>query len=169
MPRVVRLAVLVNPADVSITETQLRDVSTAARTMGLQTEVFNANNSLEINAAFEKMGRERPDAVFVGVTPFLNGRRVQLTQLAAFHRLPAIYAVRDYAEAGGLMSYGSNIVDAYRQVGIYTGRILKGATPADLPVVQAAKFELVINHQTARMLGLDVPDRLLAIADEVIE
>jgi len=169
VPRVVRLAVLVNPADVSITETQLRDVSTAARTMGLQTEVFNANNSLEINAAFEKMGRERPDAVFVGVTPFLNGRRVQLTQLAAFHRLPAIYAVRDYAEAGGLMSYGSNIVDAYRQVGIYTGRILKGATPADLPVVQAAKFELVINHQTARMLGLDVPDRLLAIADEVIE
>ena len=115
------------------------------------------------------MGRERPDAVFVAVTPFLNGRRVQLTQLAAFHRLPAIYAVRDYAEAGGLMSYGSNIVDAYRQVGIYTGRILKGATPADLPVVQAAKFELVINHQTARMLGLDVPDRLLAIADEVIE
>ena len=137
--------------------------------MGLQIEVFNANNSLEIDAAFETMGRERPDALFVAVTPFLNGRRVQLVQLAAFHRLPATYAVRDYAEAGGLMSYGSNIVDAYRQVGIYTGRILKGAKPADLPVVQASKFELVINAQTARMLGLDVPDRLLAIADEVIE
>ncbi len=169
VPRAARLAVLLNPADVSLTETQLKEVSAAARTMGLQIEVLNANTSLEINAAFETMGRERPDAVFVAVTPFLNGRRVQLAQLAAFHRLPATYAVRDYAEAGGLMSYGSNIVDAYRQVGIYSGRILKGAKPADLPVVQAAKFELVINRQTARMLDLDVPDRLLAIADEVIE
>jgi putative ABC transport system substrate-binding protein len=138
VPRLARLAVLVNPADVSITETQLRDVSTATRAMGLQTEVFNANSSLEINAAFEEMGRKPPDAVFVGVTPFLNGRRVQLTQLAAFHRLPATYALREHAEAGGLMSYGSNIVDAYRQVGIYTGRILKGAKPADLPVVQTS-------------------------------
>jgi putative ABC transport system substrate-binding protein len=169
VPRAARLAVLLNPADVSLTETQLKEVSAAARTMGLQIEVLNANTSLEINAAFETMGRERPDAVFVAVTPFLNGRRVQLAQLAAFHRLPATYAVRDYAEAGGLMSYGSNIVDAYRQVGIYSGRILKGAKPADLPVVQSSKFELVINAQTARMLGLTVPPTLLALADAVIE
>jgi putative tryptophan/tyrosine transport system substrate-binding protein len=137
--------------------------------MGLQTKILNANSSAEIDAAFAAIGRERPDAVFVGVTPFLNGRRVQLAQLAAFHRLPATYALRDYAEAGGLMSYGSNIVDAYRQAGIYAGRILKGTRPADLPVVQANKFELVINAQTARMLGLAVPPSLLAIADEVIE
>ncbi|HEX2477509.1 MAG TPA: ABC transporter substrate binding protein, partial [Lacipirellulaceae bacterium] len=105
----------------------------------------------------------------VGTTAFLNGRRVQLTHLATFHRLPAIYALRDYAEAGGLMSYGSNIVNGFHQVGLYTGRILKGAKPADLPVVQANKFELVINAQTARMLGLTVPPQLLATADEVIE
>src|SRR5438128_8503772 len=137
--------------------------------MGLQIEVFNANNSLEIDAAFETMGRERPDALFVAVTPFLNGRRVQLVQLAAFHRLPATYALRDYAEAGGLMSYGPSITDSFRQIGVYTGRILKGAKPADLPVVQPNKFELVINTGTARMLGLDMPPTLLARADEVIE
>jgi ABC transporter substrate binding protein len=113
--------------------------------------------------------RERPDAVLVGTTAFLNGRRVQLAHLATFHRLPAIYALRDYAEAGGLMSYGSDIVNGFRQVGLYTGRILKGAKPADLPVVQANKFELVINAQTARMFGLAVPDKLLAVADQVIE
>jgi len=168
VPRAARVAVLVNPADVN-TETQLMDVGAAARAMGLQIQVFNANSSTEIDVAFETMGRERYDAVFVGTTPFLNGRRIQLAQLAAFHRLPATYALRESAEAGGLMSYGSNIVDAFRQVGIYTGRILKGAKPADLPVVQASKFELVINTHTARMLGLTVPDKLLATADEVIE
>ena len=141
----------------------------AARAMGLQIQIFNADSSAEIHAAFETIGRERPDAVFVATSPFLNGRRVQLAQLAAFHRLPAAYGLRDYAEAGGLMSYGSNIVDAFRQVGIYVGRILKGSRPADLPVVQASKFELIINAQTARMLGLTVPPSLLAIADEVIE
>jgi putative ABC transport system substrate-binding protein len=169
VPRATRVAVLVNSADATMTETQLRDVDTAARAMALQIQTRNANTSTEIDAAFEAFGRERPDAVFVATTPFLNGRRVQLAQLAAFHRLPATYALRDYVEAGGLMSYGSNIVDGFRQVGIYAGRILKGAKPADLPVVQANKFELVINAQTARMLGLVVPPSLLAIADEVIE
>ena len=147
----------------------MKGVNAAAGAMGLQIQVFNPNTSAEIDAAFETMGRERPDAVLVGSTAFLNGRRVQLAHLATFHRLPAIYALREYAEAGGLMSYGSNIVEGFHQVGIYTGLILKGAKPADLPVVQANKFELVINAQTARMLGLSLPDRLLAIADAVIE
>jgi putative tryptophan/tyrosine transport system substrate-binding protein len=169
VPKLVRIAVLVNPDDATLTETQLKGVNAAAGAMGLQIEVFSANTSAEIDAAFETMGRERPDAVLVGTTAFLNGRRVQLAHLATFHRLPAIYALRDYAEAGGLMSYGSNIVDGFHQVGLYTGRILKGAKPADLPVVQANKFELVINVQTARMLGLSLPDRLLAVADAVIE
>jgi len=169
VPKLVRLAVLVNPADATLTETQLKGVNAAAGAMGLQIQVFNANTSAEIDAAFETMGRERPDAVLVGATAFLNGRRVQVAHLATFHRLPAIYALREYAEAGGLISYGSNIVDGFHQVGLYTGRILKGAKPADLPVVQANKFELVINAQTARMLGLSLPDRLLAVADAVIE
>jgi putative tryptophan/tyrosine transport system substrate-binding protein len=169
LPKLVRIAVLVNPADTTVTETQLKDVNAAAGAMGLQIQVFNANTSAEIDAAFESMGRERPDAVLIATSAFLNGRRVQLAHLATFHRLPAIYALREYAEVGGLMSYGSNVVDGFRQVGVYTGRVLKGAKPADLPVVQASKFELVINHQTARMLGLTVPPSLLAVADEVIE
>jgi putative ABC transport system substrate-binding protein len=131
--------------------------------------VFNASTTREIDEAFARIAGAQFDGVFVTTTPFLNGRRVQLAQLAAYHRLPATYALRDYAEAGGLMSYGSDILDAYRQVGIYIGRILKGARPADLPVIQANKFELIINAQTARMLGLAVPPSLLAIADEVIE
>jgi putative tryptophan/tyrosine transport system substrate-binding protein len=168
VPRLTRIAVLVNPADAN-TETQLKGVSVAARTMGLQIQILNADTSAEIDAAFETMARERPDAVLVGTTAFLNGRRVQLAHLATFHRLPAIYALRDYVEAGGLMSYGSDIVNGFRQVGLYTGRILKGAKPQELPVVQANKFELVINAQTARMFGLVVPDKLIAVADEVIE
>jgi len=168
VPHLGRIAVLVNPADAN-TQTQLEAVNEAGRAMGLQIRVFNADTSAEIDAAFETMGRERPDGVLVGTTAFLNGRRVQLAHQATFHRLPAIYAARDYAEAGGLMSYGSDIVGGFRQVGVYTGRILKGATPKDLPVVQANKFELVINAQTARMFGLALPDRLLAVADEVIE
>jgi putative ABC transport system substrate-binding protein len=168
VPRLARIAVLVNPADAN-TETQLKGVNMAAHAMGLQIQVLNADTSAEIDAAFETMGRERPDAVLVGTTAFLNGRRVQLAHLATFHRLPAIYALRDYVEAGGLMSYGSDIVNGFRQVGLYTGRILKGAKPEDLPVVQANKFELVINAQTARMFGLVVPDRLLAVADELVE
>jgi putative ABC transport system substrate-binding protein len=115
------------------------------------------------------MGQELPDALFVGAHPFLNARRVQLVRLAAFHRLPATYTLRDSAEAGGLMAYGPSIVDAFRQCGVYAGHILKGARPADLPVLQASKFELVINAGTARMLGISVPPTLLALADEVIE
>jgi putative tryptophan/tyrosine transport system substrate-binding protein len=168
VPRLARIAVLVNPADAN-TETQLKAANAAGRGMGLQIQVFNADTSAEIDAAFETMGRERPDAVLVGTTAFLNGRRVQLAHQATFHRLPAIYASRDYAEAGGLISYGSDIVNGFRQVGLYSGRILKGGKPEDLPVVQANKFELVINLQTARMFGLTVPDRLLAVADGVIE
>ena len=169
VPGAKRVAVLVSPADAVLTEPQLKAVNAAAPAMGLQIQVLNADNSAEIGAAFEAIGRDRPDAIFVATTPFLNGRRVQLTQLAAFHRVPAIYAVRDCAEVGGLMSYGSDLVDGYRQIGLYAGRILKGAMPSDLPVVQSTKFELVINLSTAKMLGLSVPDKLLVAADEVIE
>ncbi len=169
VPAATRVAGLVNPANATNTETTLRDVEPAARTMGLQIQVLNASTSREIDAAFATIARERPDALFVGNDAFFNARRVQLVLLAGRHGLPAIYWDREFAEAGGLMTYGSNIVDVYRQVGDYAGRILKGAKPADLPVVQSSKFELVINHQTARMLGLTVPPALLALADEVIE
>jgi putative ABC transport system substrate-binding protein len=165
VPGVARMAVLVTAS----AETTVRDTEAVARPLGLQIQVFNVSTILEIDAAFATFARERPDALFVAGDPFLSGRRVQLVQLAAFHRLPATYALRDYAEAGGLMSYGPSIKDAWRQIGVYTGRILKGAKPADLPVVQPNKFELVINAGTARMLGLTVPDKLLAAADEVIE
>jgi len=167
VPAANRVAVLVNPSFVP--ETMLRDVEAAARAMGLQAQVFNASTSREINAAFASFVRERPDALSVAPDPFFVSRRVQLVHLASRHALPAVYTGRDYVVAGGLMSYGSNLADALRQVGVYTGRILKGAKPSDLPVVQASKFELVINAETARMLGLTVPDKLLALADEVIE
>jgi putative tryptophan/tyrosine transport system substrate-binding protein len=169
LPRAVRVAVLVNPADAANTASILRDVEAAARAIGLQVQVLNASTSREINAAFENVGRDRPDALFVGANTFLNARRIQVVQLAAFHRLPALYPTRDFVEVGGLMSYGTNVMDAFRQLGIYAGRILKGAKPADLPVVQSSKFDLVINAETARMLGLAVPPTLLARADEVIE
>jgi putative tryptophan/tyrosine transport system substrate-binding protein len=168
VPSATRIAVLVNPED-PVTENQLKDVQAAALASRLKIQVLDANTSGEIVAAFETIGRERPDALFVAASPFLNGRRVQLAQLAALHRLPAAYPLRESAEVGGLMSYGVSVVDAFRQVGVYTGRILKGAKPADLPVVQSAKFELIINVETARMLGLTVPPSLLALADEVIE
>ena len=169
VPGAARIAVLVNPADAALTEPQSKEVTNAARAMGLHIQIHNANTSAEINAAFQAIGRERPDAVLVTSTPFLNGRQVQLAQLAAFHRVPAISALRDYAEAGGLISYGSNIVDAYHQAGIYVGRILGGAKLAELPVVQSDKFELVINVETARMLGLTVPTSLLGRADVIID
>jgi len=168
VPAASRVAVLINPAN-RISETTLREVETAAPAIGMQIRVLNASTSREINAAFATFVRERPDALFVGGDSFFNSRRVQLAILAAHHAMPATYQGRQYAEAGGLMSYGSNLSDAYRQVGVYVGRILKGAKPADLPVVQASKFELVINAETARTLGLEVPATLLARADEVIE
>jgi putative ABC transport system substrate-binding protein len=169
LPRAVRVAVLVNPADAANTASTLRDVEAAARAIGLQVQVLNASTGREINAAFENVGRDRPDALLVGSNTFFNARRIQVVQLAAFHRLPAVYPTRDFVEVGGLMSYGTNVMDAFRQLGIYAGRILKGAKPADLPVVQSSKFDLVINAETARMLGLAVPPMLLARADEVIE
>jgi putative tryptophan/tyrosine transport system substrate-binding protein len=169
VPAATRVAVLVNPAFATLTEITLRDVEAAAPAMGLQIQVLNADTSREIDAAFEIIGREQPDALFVGPGPFFNSRRVQMAQLAARYAVPAIHTTRLEAEAGGLMSYGPSLTDAYRQVGAYTGRILKGAKPADLPVVQSSKFELVINAQTARMLRLTVPATVLAIADEVIE
>jgi putative ABC transport system substrate-binding protein len=169
VPGTARVAVLVNPASATIAETTLRDAEAAARVIGLQIQVFNASTSQEINAAFASFVRERADALFVAPDPFFASRRIQLTHLATLHKLPATYSVRELAEAGGLMSYGPNIVDASRQISVYAGRILKGAKPADLPVVQASKFELVINAETARMLGLTVPPSLLSVADEVIE
>jgi ABC-type uncharacterized transport system substrate-binding protein len=168
-PGTARLAVLINPAEAAVAATTLRDVETAARGFGLQVQVFRADTPDEINAAFESMGRERLDALFVGATAFFVGRHIQLAQLAAFHRIPAVYPLRHFAEGGGLISYGTSIADSYRHVGAYAGRILKGAKPAELPVVQASKFELVINRQTAKMLGLTLPDKLIAAADEVIE
>src|SRR2546430_1805418 len=168
VPQAQRIAVLVNPGSVAA-ETTLRDVEAAARTLGLQLQVLKANTAREIEEAFAWNDRQRPDALFVGGTAFLNIRRVQLVQLAAFHRLPATYLQREAAEAGGLMTYGPSILEGYRQWGIYAGRVLKGAKPVDLPVVQSTKFELVINNTTARMFGLTVPPSLLATADEVIE
>jgi putative ABC transport system substrate-binding protein len=169
VPKATRFAVLVDPANAEITEVTLRDVKQAGNDMGLQVQFHNVTTAQEIDRAFATLARDPPDAVFVGTDPFLASRRVQLSLLAMRHGLPAIYSNREFAEIGGLMSYGSDIVDAYRQVGIYTGRILKGAKPADLPVVQSTKLELVINNQTARILGLTVPPSLLATADEVIE
>jgi putative tryptophan/tyrosine transport system substrate-binding protein len=169
VPGAARVAILVNPANAQTTETTLRDLEPAGRAMGLQLQVLNASSSRDIDKAFEALARDRPDAVFVSLDTSFADRRVQLVHLASRHVIPATYALRDFVEAGGLMSYGTNFVDAYRQAGAYTGRILKGAKPADLPVVQSTKFELVINLPTARALGLDVPPSLLARADEVIE
>ena len=147
----------------------MRDAKAAASALGLQLQILNANTGHEIDSAFETLTHDGYEALFVAASPYLAGRRVQLVQLAAFNHLPATYSNREFVEAGGLMSYGTSISDALRQVGVYAGRILKGARPADLPVVQASKFELVINANTARMLGLTVPPTLLARTDEVIE
>ena len=169
VPKAVRIAVLINPANASTAEATLRDMPEAARAIGLQIVVLNASTGREIEAAFATLVRDRADALFVGADAFFNSRRVQLANMAARHAIPTAFAVREYVDAGGLMSYGTSLADMYRHVGAYSGRILKGARPADLPVLQSTKFELVINLQTARLLGLDVPPTLLAQADEVIE
>jgi putative ABC transport system substrate-binding protein len=168
VPAATRITVLVNPTFTDA-ESTVKHAAAAARTIGLQIQVLNASTNREINTVFASLVRERSDALFVGSDPFLSSRRVQLVHLATLHKVPATYSSREFADAGGLMSYGANIADAWRQVGVYAGRILKGAKPADLPVVQATKFELVINAETARMLGITVPPSLLARADEVIE
>jgi putative ABC transport system substrate-binding protein len=167
VPKAVRIAVLVNPANAP--ETALRDISEAARAIGLQIQFLNASTSREIEAAFATLVRDRADALFVAPDIFFVTRRVQLVTLAAHYRIPAAYAGREVVEAGGLMSYATDRANMFRQVGAYTSQILKGAKPADLPVLQSTKFEFVINLQTARALGLEVPNSLQLLADEVIE
>jgi ABC-type uncharacterized transport system substrate-binding protein len=167
VPGAARIAVLVNPADPERTDAVLTDARAAAGATQLQIQVVKASTSSEIDAAFASL--ERADALFVGPDGFFNSRRVQLALLTMRHAIPANYAAREYADAGGLMSYGTSLAEMYRQVGAYTGRILKGTKPADLPVIQSTKFELVINLQTAKLLGLTIPATLLARADEVIE
>jgi putative ABC transport system substrate-binding protein len=169
LPRAARIAVLVNPTDVVRTEAVARDVEAAARDIGLQVQFFNASTIREIDAAFAILVRDRPDALFISPDSFFNRRRVHLAIFAASYAIPAAYGVRDYAEAGGLISYGTSLADSRRQVGVYAGRILKGAKPADLPVLQPTKFELVVNLSAAKALGLEIPPSLLARADEVIE
>jgi putative ABC transport system substrate-binding protein len=169
MPKAVRVAVLVNPGNASIAESTLRDVQQAAPTLGLQIQILKASTIGEIDAAFATLAREHPDALFVAPDVFFASRRVQFATLAARDRIPAAYTNPDYIAAGGLMSYGTDVADAYHQVAVYTGSILKGAKPADLPVLQSTKFVFAINLQTARALGIEVPPGLLAIADEVIE
>jgi putative ABC transport system substrate-binding protein len=168
LPSATRIAVLIRPTGPS-SEATLRDIEPAAHVLGLQVQVLNASTPREIDAAFATLVRERLDALFLGADPFFTSRRVQLANLATRHVVPMISATREVPEAGGLISYGANIADGWRQVGVYVGRILRGTKPADLPVVQSTKFELVINAQTARILGVDVPAALLARADEVIE
>jgi putative ABC transport system substrate-binding protein len=169
VPKAVRIAVLVNPANAATAEPTLRDVQEAAPTIGLKTQILNATTIGEIDAAFATLARDRPDALFVVPDGFFYSRRGQLVTLTAVNKIPAAYWDREIVAAGGLMSYGTNIDDAFRQVGVYTGNILKGAKPADLPVLQSTKFEFAINLQTARALGIEVPQNVLSIADEVIE
>jgi putative ABC transport system substrate-binding protein len=169
VPKAVRVAVLLNPANAAVAEITLRDVQKAALTIGLQIQILNASTIGEIDAAFATLARERPDALFVAGDAFFLDRRVQFATLTARDRIPATYSVREPVAAGGLMSYGTNIADVFHHVGVYTGKILKGAKPADLPVLQSTKFEFVINLQTARALGIEVRPDLLSIADEVIE
>jgi putative tryptophan/tyrosine transport system substrate-binding protein len=169
VPKAVRIAVLVNPANGPPTESTLRDLPEAARAMGLQIQVLKASTRSEIEAAFATLMRDRAEALYVTGDAFFTSQRVQFATLAASYRIPASYPTREAVEAGGLMGYATDRVDMCRQVGAYTGQILKGAKPADLPVMQSTKFEFVINMQTARALGLEVPPTLLARADEVIE
>ena len=169
IPRAVRIAVMINPGNAATAEATLREVQKAADALGLQIHVVNASTSDEINAAFATISHERAEALFLGPDAFFNSRRVQLVTLSARDRIPTVYGTRDYVEVGGLMSYGTNITDSFSQAGVYVGKILNGTKPAELPVIQSTKFEFVINLQTAKALGLDVPSGLLLAADEVIE
>jgi putative ABC transport system substrate-binding protein len=169
LPTARRIAVLVNPADAVTAEPTMRGMAVAGHTLGLEIEVFNASTGPEIGSAFAALSRWRPDALFVGSDPLFITERAQLLTLAARHALPASYFQRDFVEAGGLMSYGPDYADSYRQAGTYVGRILKGARTTDLPVQQPTKLELVINLKTAKSLGIEIPPMLLARADEVIE
>jgi len=169
VPKAVRVAVLLNPANVPPAETTLRQVQEAARAIGLQIQVLNASTSREIDAAFATLAHERPDALFVAPDAFFIGRRVQIATLAARDRIPTAYVGREFVEVGGLMGYGTDLADRLRQTGVYTGKILNGAKPADLPVAQATKFTLAINLNPAKALGLTIPETLLATADEVIQ
>ena len=169
VPKAVRIAVLVNPANALTAEPTLREVQEAAHTIGLQIQIFNAKSIGEIDAAFATLANERPDALFVGGDAFFFSRRGQIATLAAREKIPAAFASSDAAVAGGLMSYSTDLADVLRQVGVYTGRVLKGEKPADMPVMQQTKFEFTINLQTARALGIEVPPAVLSIADEVIE
>jgi putative ABC transport system substrate-binding protein len=166
VPKTVRVGILVNPANPSTTETTLREVQKAARTLGLQTQILNATTSDEIYAAF---AHERLDAIFVAADGFFNSRRVQFAILAAHNNIPMAFPDSSYVEVGGLMSYGTNVADMFHQVGVYAGRVLNGTKPADLAVRQFTKFEFVINLQAARALHIVVPPAVLARADEVIE
>jgi putative ABC transport system substrate-binding protein len=169
VPKAARIALLLNPANAESAADTLKEVETAAGTVGLQTKVFKASTSTEIDAAFVAFAQEPFQALFVFGDGFFVSRRVQLATLAVRDRIPASFSVREYAAAGGFMSYGPNLADMFRQAGIYAGAIVKGAKPSDLPVVQSSKFEFVINLQTANSLGLEVPPMLLALADEVIQ
>jgi putative ABC transport system substrate-binding protein len=169
VPKAVRIAVLVNPANAYTAEATQREITEAARAIGLQIQYLHASTSREIESAFATLVRERADALFVPGDPYFATRRVQFATLAAKHGIPASYPNRNYVEAGGLMSYGTNNRETYRQVGVYVGQILKGAKPADLPVLQSTKFEFAINLQTARQLGLEVPSSVQSLADVMIE
>ena len=169
VPGATHVSALINPSNVRNASAALADLETAARARGMQIQVLNASTSREIDDAFATLLRQRPDVLFVSGDGLFTSRRVQLVLLATLHKVPAAFANREFAEIGGLMSYGANVPDAWHQVGVYVGRILKGTKPADLPVVQASKFELVINAQAAKILGLTIPPTLLARADEVIE
>jgi putative ABC transport system substrate-binding protein len=168
VPKAAVIGVLLNPANPNA-DTVSKELNTASRTLGLELQFVNASTDREIDAAFATLVQRRVDALLVGNDPFFTGKRDQLAALAARHALPAVYSLRESAAAGGLVSYGSSLGDAYRQMGVYAGKILKGAKPGDLPVLQPAKFDLVINLKTAKTLGLEVPLRLQQLADEVIE
>jgi putative ABC transport system substrate-binding protein len=169
LPGATRIATLINPTNAANAEAVMRDVAAAASAIGLKVEIASAGDSQGIDTVFATLARNRVDGLLVGTDPFFYSRRLQLATLATRYGIPAVYNVREYAEAGGLISYGTSLIEVFRQLGVYVGRILKGAKPADLPVVQATKFELVINLPTAKALGLTVPPSLLARAEEVIE